>query len=127
RAMVPMEHVPTRVGPGVELPHGEYFGWIGPNGHVICYPIGQGEILNIFAGHVTDQWVEESWSIQSSQDELLAAYAGWNEALLGMFLHVHDVYKWGIHDRDPVPEWTKGRSPCWATRPIRPCPHWRRE
>ena len=32
-----------------------------------------------------------------------------NEALLGMFRHVHDVYKWGIHDRDPVPEWTKGR------------------
>jgi salicylate hydroxylase len=111
RCMVPMERVPTRIGPGgsVELAHGEYFGWIGPNGHVICYPIGQGEMLNIFAGHVTDQWVEESWSVESSQEELLDAYAGWNEALLGMFRHVRHVYKWGIYDRDPVPEWTKGR------------------
>jgi salicylate hydroxylase len=111
RCMVPMGLVPTRVGPGssVELAHGEYFGWIGPNGHVICYPIGQGETLNIFAGHVTDQWVEESWSVESSQEELLAAYAGWNEALLGMFRHVDHVYKWGIYDRDPVPEWTRGR------------------
>ena len=69
RCMVPMERVPTRIGPGlsVELPHGDYFGWIGPNGHVICYPIGDGSVLNIFAGHVTDQWVEESWSAPSSQ------------------------------------------------------------
>ena len=111
RAMVPMEHVPTRIGPGgsVDLVHGEYFGWIGPNGHVICYPIGRGETLNIFAGHVTDQWVEESWSVPSSQEELLAAYEGWNEALIGMFRHVRHVFKWGIYDRDPVPEWTTGR------------------
>src|SRR5437016_881455 len=53
RAMVPMACVPTKIGPGgsVTLEHGEYFGWIGPNGHVICYPIGNGDTLNIFAGH----------------------------------------------------------------------------
>jgi salicylate hydroxylase len=111
RCMIPMAKVPTRFGPNNEthLVHGEYFGWIGPNGHVICYPIGDGSMLNIFAGHVTDQWVEESWSVPSSQQELLDAYAGWNEALLGMFREVHQVYKWGIYDRDPVPEWTSGR------------------
>src|SRR5207244_9525392 len=107
RCMVPMAKVPTRVGPGnsVHLPHGTYFGWIGPVGHVICYPIGKGDTLNIFAGHVTDEWVEESWSVPSSQEELLAAYEGWNEALLGMFRNVHHVYKWRIYDRDPLPEW----------------------
>jgi salicylate hydroxylase len=111
RCMVPMDKVPSRIGPGlsVELAHGEYFGWIGPNGHVICYPIGDGSVLNIFAGHVTDRWVEESWSTPSSQEELLAAYEGWNDALLGMFRNVQHVYKWGIFDRDPVPEWTRGR------------------
>jgi salicylate hydroxylase len=112
RCMVPMDCVPTRVGPGgsVALPHGEYFGWIGPNGHVICYPIGgNGDTLNIFGGHVSEQWVEESWSVPSSREELIAAKAGWNEALLDMFRHVEHVYKWGIYDRDPLPEWTRGR------------------
>ncbi len=111
RCMIPMEKVPTRFGPNnsTTLEHGEYFGWLGPNGHVICYPIGDGTKLNIFAGHVTDQWVEESWSVPSSQQELVDAYAGWNEALLGMFRNVHQVYKWGIYDRDPVPQWTRGR------------------
>jgi salicylate hydroxylase len=111
RCMVPIEHVPTKFGPNgsVELARGEYFGWLGPNGHVICYPIGKGDVLNLFCGHVTDQWVEESWSVPSTQDELIDAYAGWNEALLGIFRHVEHVFKWGIHDRDPVPEWTRGR------------------
>jgi salicylate hydroxylase len=112
RAIVPMDCVPTRIGPGGEVvvPHGEYFGWIGPNGHVICYPIGaKGDKLNIFGGHVTDQWVEESWSVPSSREELMAAKKGWNEALLEMFRHVEHVYKWGIYDRDPLPQWTRGR------------------
>jgi salicylate hydroxylase len=112
RAIVPMECVPTRVGPGgeVAIPHGEYFGWLGPNGHVICYPIGvNGDKLNIFGGHITEQWVEESWSVPSSREELVAAKAGWNEALIAMFGHVEHVYKWGIYDRDPLPQWSRGR------------------
>ena len=111
RAMVPMACVPTRIGPArsVKLEPGEYFGWIGPNGHVICYPIGNGDTLNIFAGHVTEEWVEESWSVASSREELLAAYDGWNEALLELYRHVANVFKWGIYDRDPLPEWTQGR------------------
>ena len=112
RCLVPMDCVPTRVGPGgsVSIEHGEYIGWIGPNGHVICYPIGgKGDILNIFGGHYSSEWVEESWSVPSSREELIAAKAGWNEALIGMFRRVEHVFKWGIHDRDPLPQWTRGR------------------
>jgi salicylate hydroxylase len=112
RCMVPMDCVPKRVGPGggVTLEHGEYVGWIGPNGHVITYPIGaKGDTLNIFGGHYTKEWVEESWSVPSSRDELIAAKAGWNEALIGMFRHVEHVFKWGVYDRDPLPQWNSGR------------------
>jgi salicylate hydroxylase len=112
RAMVPMACVPTHVGPGgnVTLARGEYVGWIGPNGHVITYPIGgSGDTLNIFGGHYTKEWVEESWSVPSSRDELIAAKDDWNDALLGMFRHVEHVFKWGIYDREPLPHWTRGR------------------
>lgn len=112
RCMVPMKCVPTRVGRcgSVRLEPGEYVGWIGPNGHVICYPIGAGgDVLNIFGGHYTADWVEESWSVPSTRAELIAAKAGWNEALIAMFAHVEHVFKWGIHDRDPLPQWSRGR------------------
>ncbi len=111
RCVLPMSDMPTRVGPGgsVTLTPGDHLSWYGPEGQVICYPLGDGSRLNIFAGHVSDQWVEESWSTPSSRAELLAAYAGWNEALLGMFDKVADCFKWGIFDREPRAEWTVGR------------------
>ena len=111
RCIVPIDCVPERVGPGgsVSIDRREYVGWLGPNGHVICYPIRGGELYNIFAGHVTEEWLDESWSVPSSTQEVLDGYAGWNEALLAMLSQVHDVYKWGIRDRDPLPTWTRGR------------------
>jgi salicylate hydroxylase len=111
RCMVPIACVPTRVGPGdsVTIGRDEYVGWIGPAGHVICYPIRGGETYNIFAGHVSEAWVEESWSVPSRVEELLAGYAGWNPALLDMLSHVTECHKWGIHDRDPLSRWTFGR------------------
>jgi salicylate hydroxylase len=111
RCIVPIACVPTDVGPGrtVAIGRDEYVGWIGPHGHVICYPIRKGELYNIFAGHVSEEWAEESWVVPSSIAELLAAYAGWNEELLGMLSKVEQCFKWGIRDRDPLPHWTRGR------------------
>jgi salicylate hydroxylase len=112
RAQIPMDAAPTRVGPGgsVHLEHGEYSGWIGPTGHVICYPIRAGKTLNIFAGRVSETWVDESWVTPSTNEELLEAYSGWNEALLGMLRKADRCFKWGIYDRDPLKHWVSGRA-----------------
>jgi salicylate hydroxylase len=112
RAQIPMDEVPTRVAPGgsVHLEHGEYSGWIGPTGHVICYPIRADKTLNIFAGRVSETWVDESWVTPSTNEELLEAYSGWNEALLGMLGKADRCFKWGIYDRDPLTNWVSGRA-----------------
>lgn len=111
RGMVPIECVPTRAGPAhaVEIERSEYVGWLGPQGHVICYPIRAGRILNIFAGRVSEDWAEESWVLPSSREELIEAYAGWSEDLLEMFSHVEHCFKWGIYDRAPMSTWKRGR------------------
>src|SRR5262245_40596504 len=111
RAMVPMDLVPRRVGPGksVALDPNDFTGWIGPGGHVICYPIRRGELYNIFAGQVSDKWTDESWSLSSSREEMLEAFSGWNEALLGMLNSLPSCFKWGIWDREPLTTWTKER------------------
>jgi salicylate hydroxylase len=110
RAMVPMQYAPTDVGPdgSVRLENSDYVGWIGPTGHVICYPVRGGEFMNIFAGRVSEEWADESWAVSSSVDEMLQAYAGWNEALLGMFSHIESCYRWGIYDREPLATWVDG-------------------
>jgi salicylate hydroxylase len=111
RAMVPIDKVPTRVGPdkSVVIDPLDYSGWIGPGGHVVCYPIRRGEIYNIFAGQVSEAWVEESWSVSVTREEMIAAFAGWNEAIISMLGNVDGCFKWGIYDRDPLTTWTKGR------------------
>ena len=83
-------------------------------------------MLNIFGGHVTEEWVEESWSVPSSREELIAAKAGWNEALLDMFRHVEHVFKWGIYDRDPLPQWTRGRVTLLGDAAHPTMPTWRK-
>ncbi|MFZ0835924.1 MAG: FAD-dependent monooxygenase [Xanthobacteraceae bacterium] len=111
RAILPIELVPTRVGPdkSVRIERTEYVGWIGPVGHVICYPIRGGNLYNMFVGRVSSEWAEESWTAPSNKEEMLTAFAGWNEALLGMLSNVQHVFKWGIYDRDPLTQWTRGR------------------
>lgn len=111
RGIISRDDVPTRVGPGksVHISPMDYVGWIGPNGHVICYPIRGGELYNMFIGHVSPEWVDESWTSPSTTQDILAAHAGWNDALLEMLGKVGDIYKWGIYDREPLSQWTKGR------------------
>lgn len=111
RGIVPIDCVPTAFGPGgsVRAAATDFVGWIGPEGHVICYPIRGGALYNIFAGHVAPAWVEESWTVPSSRTELLDGYAGWNAALLAMLGRIEHCYKWGIYDRDPLTAWTRGR------------------
>jgi salicylate hydroxylase len=112
RCAVPIACVPREpVGPDrIMIGQKDYFSWYGSNGQVICYPVGgDGSTLNIFAGHVSTDWVEESWTLPSSKEELKQAYSGWSPILLEMFDHVEQCFKWGIFDRDPRESWIKGR------------------
>jgi salicylate hydroxylase len=111
RGIVSIDDVPTAVGPGrsVSIDRSEYIGWIGPTGHVICYPIRGGTLYNLFVGHVSPEWVEESWTVPSTKEEMFVAFAGWNDALLGMLDKIEHVFKWGIYDREPLTQWTQGR------------------
>jgi salicylate hydroxylase len=63
----------------------------------------------MFVGRVSTEWAEESWTAPSTRAEMLAAFAGWNDALLEMLSKVEHVFKWGIYDRDPLAHWTSGR------------------
>lgn len=110
RLILPMEELhraadklPTR------LTGSEYVGWLGPTGHVLFYPIRGGELLNIFAGRVSTEWASDDWAVPSSKEEMLQAYAGWHPGMLHVLSQAAEVFKWGIHDRDPLDHWVQGR------------------
>ncbi len=114
RATLPIERL---IGRRFGADGAEEFGandavnWLGPVGRVVCYPISAGKVFNIFCGHVTGRWAEESWTVPSSLAEVLDAYRGYHETLIAMF-HQVDArmwFKWGVFDRDPLPQWTRHR------------------
>lgn len=87
----------------------EFVGWLGPTGHVLFYPLRGGELLNIFAGRVSNEWASDDWTVPSTRDEMLAAYEGWHPGMLHVLSRAQEAYKWGIYDHDPLPSWVAGR------------------
>lgn len=110
RLILPMEELRMAADKlPVPLDGSEYTGWLGPNGHVLFYPLRGGELLNIFAGKVSEQWADETWAVPSAIDEMLDAYSGWHPGMLHILSRAKETYKWGIYDRDPLDRWADGR------------------
>lgn len=104
RALVPVEHFPL---PFV-TPTSAF--WMGPKGHVVTYYVKGGAMVNIVAVNEHRDWVEESWTVKSTQAELLRGFADWNEDVTRLFALTNpdQIYKWGLFDRDPMPRWSQG-------------------
>lgn len=102
RAVVPVGGLVDFVSPDTSF-------WLGPNGHIVTYYVRGGTAVNIVAVAETANWVEESWNVASSKDEMLGAFRGWHRNIETLFQRVDEVYKWGLFDRDPMTQWSKGR------------------
>ena len=83
--------------------------WLGPHGHVVTYYVSSGRAVNVVAIRDTDAWVEESWNVPSTKEEMIAGFRGWHGNLQKLFEQAEHVVKWGLFDRDPMRTWTAGR------------------
>lgn len=84
--------------------------WLGPRGHVVhYYTRAAQDLINFIAIHENESWGAESWSEQGDNAELVSQFGTWNPALLALFRNAHVLFKWALFDRDPLPEWGKGR------------------
>jgi salicylate hydroxylase len=84
--------------------------WLGPHGAVVVYLVRRGELVNVAAHYDNDSWTEESWIRECSRAEVIDNYRGWHPDLLRIFSAAERHYKWALYDRDPLPQWTKGRA-----------------
>ena len=83
--------------------------WLGPDGHIVQYHVRGRSLVNFVAVYETKDWVEESWTLPSTLEEVKAAYAGWHPKLHVLFERSEKIYKWGLFDRDPLASWSAGR------------------
>jgi salicylate hydroxylase len=101
--------IPFDSGPEADLVSRDNAIWFGPNGHIVTYYVRSGRGVNLVACLESERWQEESWNVRSTKEDLAAAYVGWHPKLQRLFERAEDVYKWGLFDRDPMKEWSRGR------------------
>jgi salicylate hydroxylase len=103
RSVVRVDDVPG--GP----PESENAQWLGPHGTIVLYPVRRDELINIVCHYDDEGYRHESWVTECERSEVLERYSGWHESLLRIFSAGDVWYKWALYDRDPIPQWTRGR------------------
>jgi len=83
--------------------------WMGAGKHVIVFPVRAGRMLNFVCFLPADQEQRESWSAPGDPDALRAAFAGFAPPVTELLKQVDATFWWGLYDREPLAEWTKGR------------------
>jgi len=83
--------------------------WSGDGGFVISYYVRQGEFINFVCVRQQPGWTEQSWSVPSNVDELLAAFPHAGEKLRRMMGAATSCSKWGQFTGEHAAQWTKDR------------------
>src|SRR5262245_31934043 len=103
RALIPVSALPEKhLEPVMNY-------WMGRRGHVVAYFVRGGALVNLVAVIETDSWVEESWSVEGRQEDMLAAFPKAHRDLRILLERVERCFKWGLFDRDPLSHWGRGR------------------
>jgi salicylate hydroxylase len=103
RGLAPVERLPEHLRRPVSTQ------WLGPNGHVTCYPVHRGTLLNMVGEVERDDWRLESWVEPGSHEECHQDFPGWHRDLLDIIDNIDQLYKWGLFLREPLPKWSVGR------------------
>ncbi len=85
--------------------------YLGPQAHLVCYPVRGGELINLVAVTETEQWEEESWSLPADVSALAQRFAGWHDTVTTLISAAESgqCFKWGLFDRPPMARYVNGR------------------
>jgi salicylate hydroxylase len=102
RCLIPAEHAPEYARRPVQTL------WLGPDHHLVHYPISAGTMINVVAFAPQGEWTTESWSAEGRVEDLRAEFVGWSAELTTLLAAAERTGRWALLDRDPLPRWTRG-------------------
>ena len=105
RALVPMADVPTRIK------ERSFAMFIGTNRYFLHYPLRHRTTLNVIAVGREPSWQEEGWRIPATLEEFADLYSDLYPPALQLIRAISPgtLFKWGLRDREPLPQYSKGR------------------
>ena len=96
RGVIPLTALPERMQASMAV------NWIGPTGHVVHYPLREGEILNFAATIERAEWDEAAWSVEGTKKQCHEDYAGWHDDIHVMIDAAPKLLKWAYLTREPL-------------------------
>ncbi len=83
--------------------------WIGPDRHVMAYPIRQGAMYNLVMCH-QGQAKPGDWSVPGDVEEMKATYADFDPVIRKVISKVTNCLKWTLADLPPLQSWLSKSS-----------------
>lgn len=102
RALVPAQDAPSFARRPAQVL------WVGPDHHLVHYPISAGAYVNLVAFAPAGDYTVESWTATAPIEELLAEFAGWDERLISLIRAAGTPGRWALLDRAPLTRWSSG-------------------
>jgi salicylate hydroxylase len=105
RALVPMANVPAGI---MKIPYAMF---IGVNRNLLHYPLRHRTMMNVVCFAREPNWQEEGWMIPATIDECVRLHNDFHQDALDLINAVAPgtLFKWGLRDREPLRQYTKGR------------------
>jgi len=103
RGIVPIDKLPS-----LPDPDALQF-WMGPGGHLLHYPMGNGLINFLLVERHPSPWPHRDWMLPGAEGEQLRHFASWHPAVVEMITANPISPRWGLFHRPPLGRWTKGR------------------
>ncbi|MGJ9384404.1 FAD-dependent monooxygenase [Salipaludibacillus sp. CF4.18] len=81
--------------------------WIGPNHHVVQYPVRRGELYNQVVVFKSLNYKEDSvdWGTPEEMDQV---FEGAHPLVKTALSFIERQIRWPLYDREPIDNWTKG-------------------
>ena len=85
--------------------------FMGPEGHVVCYYLRGGTLMNLVGCVETDEISEESWTVKRPWSEFKAQFEGWHPAIQTIIdaADKDECYLWALFNRPPIRDWSTRR------------------
>ncbi len=83
--------------------------YMGPNKHIVTYPLRDGKLINVVAVEERAKWTEEGWNLAGNADNLRQLFKGWNKEVTTLLAQVKSPMIWGLFAHSTLHSWVKNR------------------
>lgn len=80
---------------------------MGPNRHLVSYPLRGGTLRNIVAVEEREKWAEESWTLRDDSMDMRLAFEGFSPRVRSWLDKVEDPWLWGLFRHKVAATWVR--------------------